>query len=119
MDSRLKAIRKLRILSTGFANGEVSFEIFLPALSWHSFDDEDEEGRYDPRASVKDLPPELRAEYLFYVKWRVAAANGSFKASDWKYGDGQEPYGWIDKEAYRKMFSQEFSGLKLLDIASD
>jgi len=119
MDSRLKAIRELRNLSKGFANGELSFEKFRPALGWHSFDDEDEQGKWDPQASVEDLPVELRAEYLFYVKWRVAEAHGSFKASDWKYGECQEPYGWIDKEAYRKAFSEEFLRLRLVDIPID
>jgi hypothetical protein len=119
MDARLKAIRELRALSTGFANGELSFEKFRPALSWHSFDDEDEQGKWDPRVSVRDFPEELQGEYLFYVKWRVAAARGDPKAANWNYGDSQEPYGWIDKEAYRRAFSEEFARLKLLDIPND
>lgn len=118
MDPRLTAILKLRTRSEQFANGTLPFEELPRALSWFSFDDEDDEGRWDPRMAVKDLSEELQMEYLFYVKWRGEAAHGSPKSTTWVYGKSIEPYGWIDKQAFHKMFTEEFFRLKLADIPS-
>ena len=116
MDPRLKAISSLRLQSEQFLNGDVAFEELIHALSWHSFDDEDENGRWDPRLAIKDLPGELQTEYLFYVKWRGHVGQGEPKSSHWAYGQSTEPYGWIDKVAFKKQFSQEFRQLTLLPI---
>jgi hypothetical protein len=50
------------------------------------------------------------------VKWRNAAASGIPKSTHWIYGDNSERYGWIDKEAFHKMFTDEFRLLTLLSI---
>src|SRR5690348_2495041 len=106
MDPRLTAILELRAASQRFVTGEMPFEEFVRALSWHSFDDEDDEGMWNPRASVKDLPQALQAEYLFYVKWRLANnPKGDFRSAGWVYGANSESYGWIDKQRYHKTFS--------------
>ena len=48
----------------------LGFEKLIAAIRWYSFDDEHDEGRWEPRMAVKDWSLELQREYLFYVKWR-------------------------------------------------
>jgi hypothetical protein len=116
MDPRLSAILRLRAISRRFAVGELPFNEFLPALKWYSFDDENDEGRWEPRMAVKDLCQELHAEYLFYVKWRGEAGADKFKSSQWVYGESKDQHGWIDKQAYHRLFTEEFCRLKLSEI---
>ena len=104
---------ELRTRSQRFARGEMAFEEFRPALGWFTFDDE---GRWEPRLAVKDLPDELQVEYLFYVKWLLATNEDLFKSSLWKYGESQEPYGWIDKNKYQRLFADEFHTFKSSEI---
>ena len=46
-------------------------------------------------------------------------ATGSPKMDGWIYGKCQESFGWIDKNKFRKMFSEEFTGLELSDIPKE
>jgi len=118
MDDRLNAILELRNRSQRFITGEMQFSEFLSALSWYRFDDEmeDENGEWDPERAVKDLSDELQQEYLFYVRWHLAASTKKFANPHWVYGESQEPYGWIDKKAYCKQFVKAFQSLKLSRI---
>ena len=112
--TRIESILSLRSRSQQFLIGALAFDELVRALRWYSFDDEDEKGRWDPRLVVKDLPDELQTEYLFYVKWRGLIGQGIPKSTGWVYGQSAESYGWIDKAAFKKQFTEEFHKLTLL-----
>jgi len=119
LEQRLKAIFELCRRSEQYVNGDLSFEKFRPALSWYRFDDEDDQGRWDLKLAVKDLAQELQTEYLFYVRWAGEAARGNPKVPGWLFGRCEEPYGWIDKTAFHRLFNQGFRQLNFLPIPDD
>jgi hypothetical protein len=50
------------------------------------------------------------------VKWRGEAGADKFKSSQWVYGESKDQHGWIDKQAYHRLFTEEFCRLKLSEI---
>lgn len=117
MDERIEAIRKMRRLSEQFIAGELPFEQFYPALT-RQF------ACFDPLDwCTADLPADLRAEVVFFSDW----LGGEFgeqsslipKAADWRYGESTEPFGWIDKEQYRRQLDQGLRGLRRGALAGD
>jgi len=66
--------------------------------------------------SLDDLDDAQKEEILFYFQWH----GGEFgehedripRKRDWKYGDSDEPYGWVDRDRYHKEFSEAFGELK-------
>lgn len=109
MDQRTEVIERMRALSRRFIDGEIPFDEFYPALGQLV-------GYFDPYdRDIRDLPAALQAEVIFYEDWTGSEFSESPKpmpaAKDWVYGESTEPYGWIDRDAFRRLFAEDFRRL--------
>jgi hypothetical protein len=115
MKPRLVAIQEMRELSERFIRGKLPFDQFKAMLG-------NQMGAFDPLDwGIQGLPKELETEVLFYSRWLGGEfgedATSFPRLPDWEYGKSKEPYGWIDKEQYRRLFAAEFEALKLRPLS--
>ena len=104
-DERLRIIDEMRSLGEQFITGEVTFDQFYPKFSRLL-------GYFDPMDwETEDLPAPLKSEVEFYSGLMGCdfgereAEQVMPLATDWTYGVSRDPYGWIDKEEYRRQFA--------------
>jgi hypothetical protein len=101
------ALERLRQLSAAFTAGRLPFEPFYGdfGAEAHRLFDLD-------RAR---LPEALRREVEFYLRWEGFGPHAGHVPHDasWQYGGSSEPYGWIDKQGFRRRFAAEFAALAL------
>ena len=72
---------------------------------------------FDPLdGALEGLTDSQQKEIVFYFEWH----GGDFgeyedripRNPTWKYGESEEPYGWVDTERYFHLFSAAFEKLK-------
>jgi hypothetical protein len=98
-----KTIDELRRLVDRFLSGTIPFEAFYPQyrMTAHRLFELDD----------KDLPQVLHDEVAFYLRWEgFGPYDGHVPLNAaWQYGQSTDPFGWIDKPAFRERFSEEYS----------
>jgi hypothetical protein len=98
----LETLRHLRDLSNAFINKSVCFETFYAAFcaEAHKFFE----------LVIDELPDDLQAEVVFYLRWEgFGPYEGHVPVrTDWRYGESNEEYGWIDKTRFSEQFASEY-----------
>lgn len=107
MKEEREALQVIRRLAQEFITRQISFDEFWPKFT------NELGGTFDPLdEAIADLTPEEKDEVMFYF----SLDGGEFGKTEsrlpvdpnWKYGQSQTPFGWVDKEKFRAMFAKEF-----------
>jgi hypothetical protein len=112
MDERRKSILTLRRITSEFLKGDLDFIKYYDVLSFELG------STFDPFDwTTEDLESELVEELELYLKF----SGGEFgehddfipKNKDWKYGESDVKYAWIDSTEYKELLKIEYSLIKL------
>lgn len=106
MTPELRAVSACREITRAFVHGELDYPTFRAKMAVAM-------GPLDPLDwALKELDSDARREATMYVEW----LGGEFgeteeripRRADWKYGQCNEPYGWVDVLEYRKRLLEAF-----------
>lgn len=114
-DDQINAITQLREISTLLCDNKISLADFFKKTEFElgsSFDFGDD-------FTKDDLPDtfsnEIKDEIMFYFKYTTYDPDDKDceipTDPKWEYAKSKEPFGWVDEEAYRKIFKINFDKL--------
>jgi hypothetical protein len=109
MTEETKAVYECRKILTSFVRGVLDYAAFRSkmASAMESLDPLD--------WALEKLNTAMGKEAKMYVEW----LGGEFgetedlipRRPEWKYGESDEPYEWVDQDEYRRLLSEAFAAI--------
>lgn len=113
MNTPLQAVGECREILRKFINGAFDYGAFRDKMARAM-------GPLDPLDwALEELDAESAIEAKMYSEW----LGGEFgetedripRKPDWRYGESDEPYGWVDQDEYRIRLHSAFAGVLGMD----
>ena len=114
MNSELRAVLACREITRAFVRGGLDYPTFRAKMDAAM-------GPLDPLDwALKELNGDAGKEATMYVEW----LGGEFgetedripRRAEWKYGECNEPYGWVDVHEYRRRLGEAFREILDKDV---
>jgi hypothetical protein len=106
MSDARTAVSECRSIMRDFIAGQLDYATFRQRMARAM-------GPLDPLDwALESLPEDLQVEATMYSEW-LGGEFGETKdriptRPDWRYGECQVPYGWVDVGAYRERLGEAF-----------